>query len=475
MRKLETDYLVVGAGASGMAFTDTLTEHCDADVLLVDRRARPGGHWNDAYSFIRLHLPSAYYGVNSRSLGGDRVDRHGANVGLYERASAGEICDYFGRVLDEQLLPSGRVRFMGMHDFVPEPSLQYRLVSRLSGQEYAVTVRRKLVDATYLEAQVPATHTPSFSVAPGVRMIPVNALVHVPQAASRYVLIGGGKTSIDACLWLLDNGVPAECIRWVRPRDPWLLDRASWQPLDQVASIMEGLAADLEAMAQAASAEDLFLRLEAAGRVLRIDPEVVPTMYHGGSVSRDELIRLRQVRDVVRLGHVLRLDPDEMVLAEGTAPGDRQDIYVDCSARGLGPAPARPIFEADRITIQQVRTGSPCFNAALLGYVEATRDDLAEQNLLCPPSPYPDSPKDWIDNLRVTLLAAKAWRDAPDLLRWIEDSRLDLMRGATGQADEPRMQQAYMLRSTSLKPALARIEQLAGSTEPLSASQSVPA
>ena len=86
-RELETDYLVVGAGASGMAFTDTLLAEPDADVVLVDRRHQPGGHWLDAYPFVRLHQPSAYYGVNSMTLGNDRIDDSGPNAGFYERAT----------------------------------------------------------------------------------------------------------------------------------------------------------------------------------------------------------------------------------------------------------------------------------------------------------------------------------------------------------------------------------------------------
>ena len=63
---LETDYLIVGAGAMGMAFADVLMTETDATILLVDRVGRPGGHWNVAYPFVRLHQPSAFYGVNSR-------------------------------------------------------------------------------------------------------------------------------------------------------------------------------------------------------------------------------------------------------------------------------------------------------------------------------------------------------------------------------------------------------------------------
>jgi len=57
MRTIETDCLVVGAGATGMAFTDALVADLDAQVVLIDRRHSPGGHWNDAYPFVRLHQP----------------------------------------------------------------------------------------------------------------------------------------------------------------------------------------------------------------------------------------------------------------------------------------------------------------------------------------------------------------------------------------------------------------------------------
>jgi cation diffusion facilitator CzcD-associated flavoprotein CzcO len=73
-RALETDYLVIGSGAAGMAFTDTLIAESDAQVVMIDRRASPGGHWNDAYPFVRLHQPSMYYGVNSLPLGHDAIE-----------------------------------------------------------------------------------------------------------------------------------------------------------------------------------------------------------------------------------------------------------------------------------------------------------------------------------------------------------------------------------------------------------------
>ena len=46
-------------------------------------------------------------------------------------------------------------------------------------------------------------------------------------------------------------------------------------------------------------------------------------------------------------------------------------LHVDCTAFGLSDAPATPVFQPGRIVLQQVRHLSPCFNAALIGFVEA--------------------------------------------------------------------------------------------------------
>ena len=59
MTSIDTDYLIVGAGAAGMAFADALIAECGSDVVMVDRRHCPGGHWNDAYRFVRIHQASA--------------------------------------------------------------------------------------------------------------------------------------------------------------------------------------------------------------------------------------------------------------------------------------------------------------------------------------------------------------------------------------------------------------------------------
>ena len=80
---------------------------------------------------------------------------------------------------------------------------------------------------------------------------------------------------------------------------------------------MEGIALDAEAGAQAASIDELFERLEASGRLVRIDPSWPATMYRGTMLSARELDALRQIEDVVRLGRVRRIEADRIVLERG--------------------------------------------------------------------------------------------------------------------------------------------------------------
>jgi hypothetical protein len=264
MHRLEADYLVVGCGAAAMAFTDALIAASDdARVVIVDRRHAPGGHWLDAYPFVRLHQPSTYYGVNSLPLGSEAIDQYGPNQGLYERATAPEICAYYSRVMEQCLLPSGRVRYFPMCDYRES----HGFASRVSNQRYEVDSRAKLVDATYLQAAVPASTPPPFEVAPEARCVPINELARLTEPPEGYVIIGGGKTAIDACLWLLEIGVAPSDIRWIRPREGWWVNREYTQGGELVGRLLEGLSFQLEAAARATSLDDLFRRLNDAGQL----------------------------------------------------------------------------------------------------------------------------------------------------------------------------------------------------------------
>ena len=457
MAQLEVDYLVVGAGASGMAFTDALVADSKADVLLVDRRHRPGGHWLDAYPFVRLHQPSAYYGVSSRTLGRDRIDGFGPNAGFYERASAAEICAYFGGVLDETLLPSGRVRFLAMTDYRGETAAGHHLVSSLSGAETTVKVRRKVVDATYVQSEIPSRHRPAFAIDPGIHVIPPNDLVDLAQPAGGFTVVGGGKTAMDTCVWLLEAGIDPDRIRWVRPRDSWLFERTFMQPLDLVAQYMQMQAHWVEAAAEAEAGADYAHRLEERGVFVRIDPATEPGMYRGATISKLEVKSLQTIQRVVRKGKVRRLEAHRIVLDGGEEPAVPGEVYVDCTAAGVPPAARRPVFERDRITLQYVTIGIMPWSAATVAAVEGLRDDDVVKNRLCPPVVFSGDVADLTALAYAGMSGLAARFREPDLLSWNENCRLNPARGAAQHLDDPRVAAAFASMMTNTGPALRNL------------------
>jgi NAD(P)-binding Rossmann-like domain len=453
---LEADYLVVGAGAAGMAFTDALIQDSDASVVMVERRHSVGGHWLDAYPFVRLHQASAFYGVASTLLGQGRIQQEGPEAGLHERARAPEICAYYDRVLRERMLPSGQVEFYAGCEYVGDRMF----VSRVSGKRYEVRDGARVVDARYLAPEIPAEHPPPFGVADGARVIAVNDLVTVETAPSQYVVVGSGKTATDAVIWLLQQGVDTDAICWARPREPWMLNRAVVQPDP---AVFIGMAADILSIAAGATSPDgLFFGMEDAGIMLRIDRSVTPTMAKTPTLASWELDLLRTIEQVVRLGHVKHVEPGRLVLDKGEALIAKDAVVVHCASPGLVYPPLVPIWGNEAITIQPVRTGFPCFGAAIAGHVEATRTNDDEKNRLCPPSPYSNTTADWARMQVLGSRASMSFASDAELRAWADQTTLNPARVPSDLADSARLTAAVERFRMYVAPGLARMEQLAG-------------
>jgi hypothetical protein len=453
-RTVEADYLVVGAGAMGMAFTDALIDHADVRVALVDRRHSVSGHWLEAYPFVRLHQASAFYGVASTLLGGGRLQQHGPEAGLQERATQPEICAYYDRMLADRMLESGKVEFFANCEYLGDRTF----VSRISGERFEVPERCRIVDAHYLAPDIPAESPPRFDVSDDARVIPVNDLARLDDAPSQYVIVGSGKTATDACIWLLARGVEPDAITWVRPRDPWMMNRAVVQP-DPVAFF--GMVADtMQAAAEAASLEEVFLRLEDAGVMLRIDRSVAPTMAKAPTLATWELEQLRTIEHVIRLGHITQVDGGAIHLEEGqvTIPADA--LVVHCAADGLKNPPRVPVWRPEAITLQPIRAGFPCFGAALVGYVEATREDDDEKNRLCPPSSYGNSMAEWAKMNVLGTRAAMSFNSEPDIKAWADQVAINPSRVPPGHPGSAELDDALSRLQTHMAPGLARLAEL---------------
>ncbi|KAL1845454.1 hypothetical protein Daus18300_014532 [Diaporthe australafricana] len=423
---ISPDYLVIGAGAMGIAFVDTLITDTKATVAVVDRYARPGGHWTIAYPFVRLHQPSAFYGVNSRPLGEDKIDEVGLNKGMAELATGDEVCAYYSKVMHQTLLPSGRVTYYPKHEYLGDEGFR----SILTNKVIRVAPSTRIVDATHMRVKVPSMKPPSYEVAKDVSLITVNDLPKVSRSYGGYTVVGAGKTGIDACLWLIVNGIDPKNISWIMPRDSWLIERGGMQPGPHFAeSTARRLAGVGEAIMSASSSEDLFLRLEACRSLMRVDDKVWPTMFKCATVSLAELEQLKKIGTVIRQGRVVRLDADKVTLQNGIHAPAPDTLYIDCSSDALAKLDPVPVFNGNRITLQPVRYCQQVFSAAFIAHAEAAYGDDKAKNELCRAIPHPEEA---IDYLIVTLQShqnALRWAAEPRTVAWLKQARLDFFGG----------------------------------------------
>jgi hypothetical protein len=375
---------------------------------------------------VRLHIPSHYYGVESTPLGSMSIERGGLSDGLLHMASGTEILAYYERVMENVLLASDRVTYLPMTEFDGHQTAR----SLVGGQSHRVIARKRIVDATFCEPNIPLTHKRAYAVSDGVTCVPINDLATLSRPWRNYCIIGSGKTGIDACLWLLGRGVDPNRIRWIMPNEAWWNNRANIQYSEAFfEDSLTYLATQMEAASKATSPEDLFFRLEAAKICFRFDPAVTPTIFPTATVSEAELHELRRIVDVVRMGRVTSITPDDIRLEKGSLGATGDCLYVDCSAPALARHAGRPIFEPGRITIQYMRAILSCFSAAAIAFIEANCGDDDEKNHLCTPMPLPRELASWVRMVLASSQNQARWSAHPDLMRWVAQCRLD---GTTG-------------------------------------------
>ncbi|GJC88633.1 uncharacterized protein ColLi_11471 [Colletotrichum liriopes] len=420
---IKVDYLVIGAGAMGMAFVDTLLTDTQKTVAIVDRYARPSGHWTVAYPYVRLHQPSSCYGVNSRSLGQDSIDKTGWNKGLFELASRDEICAYYDAIMHQTFLPSGRVVYYPKHEYTGGRKFH----SILTGKAYQLGEETRIVDATYMKVKVPSMRQPPYEVAEDVELVTPNDMPRAERPHANYTVIGAGKTGIDACLWLLSNEVDPDRITWVMPRDSFYLERSNLQPGTQFAEkLRAGMSALFESVNAASSVDDLLKRLVACQQLLQLDDKVWPTMYHCATVSLAEFEQLKRIQNIIRQGRILRISRNEVLLQHGSYTPDLDSLFIDCSANGLAKQPATAVFQDDKIRLQSVRQCQQVFSAAFISHVEATYRNDEIKNKLCRPVPHPNEPADFALVQLQTSSNGLYWNSYPKTVSWLLQSRLDL-------------------------------------------------
>ena len=211
--------------------------------------------------------------------------------------------------------------------------------------------------------------------------------------------------------------------------------------------------------------EDLFLRLEDAGILFRIDRSVFPTMARTPTLAVWELEKLRTIEHVVRRGHIYTVSRGRIDFADGSVAVAPDAVFVNCTAQGIRMPPLVDIWGPESITVQPIRAGFPCFGAALAGYVEATRDRDEEKNRLCPPSPLPNTLVDWTRMQAVGMRNSMSFNSEPDIKAWGDRVALNPARIPPDYPGSPELDAAMDRLQRHAASGLERMGQL---SEPVS-------
>jgi hypothetical protein len=192
----------------------------------------------------------------------------------------------------------------------------------------------------------------------------------------------------------------------------------------------------------------------------------VPTMMKGGTASVWEVEQLRRVENVVRFGHVDRIEPERIVLENGSIPTTPAHLHVHCAASGLSDNPPRPIFTDDTITLQLVTRVGLTLSGGLQGFLESTGRTTEDKNRLCPPTVMPHTPFDYLRVIMAGISTELSWQEAPELQEWVDRSRLNLLSGLGQNDDHATVRELQGRFFDSLFPALEKLQVFAAQATP---------
>lgn len=415
------DYGIIGAGIDGLTFADTILTHSDRTIAIIESAAHSIRSQRRDMFLVSRALTDDRIGLTSYTLKDWREAFHRARIGRLPTPV--ELQAYREYVLDTRLARSGRLERLGDVDYLGNN----RFRSRSSSGNPQPIIRRSIVNSTHGSQPNQPSCGRSFTVASSVHVVKPSILrAHAEmkhRTFDRYCVIGAGPVGIEVMLALIDLDIPTEKINWVKPREGWTLAPTSPKAPKNLQKEA------LTAMAHARTAADLSQRLEHLGLLTRATDDQVPTHFVPHMVTQKDAQKLRQVKGVIRKGHVHAISEIGMVLSHGAVPMPRRTLYLDCTGHGKRRGETPDVFTKGQIELSQIRLSHPSFSAALIGAIELSDLTAPQKNALCTPIHGSNLALCFL----TSLLNHHAWFYNRNIRRWLETCRLDPVLRATAQ------------------------------------------
>ena len=95
--------------------------------------------------------------------------------------------------------------------------------------------------------------------------------------------------------------------------------------------------------------------LEKAGVMLRLDKNIAPTRNRLATLSTAELVKLSDVKNVIRKGRLAAVTGSALVFLSGEQLELKKNtLVVDCAVNGIKFAPKTQIFQGNKIILQYI-------------------------------------------------------------------------------------------------------------------------
>ena len=340
------DYLVVGAGATGMCFVDVILRRTSKSVLLVDKNTSVGGHWSDHYPYVKLHQNSHTYGIESLELNkddGKSVKQH------FEDALA---------------------------TFRTYDTFSCQLGCTVDFNNITIPYET-LVDATYLAVQrLPSKWN---------MLTPWNVTPFIDDS-KKYVVVGGGKTGMDTCIFLVSKGILPDDITWIISDDAVWLKREKINDLGPVPTSI-----------WIANMMNAIIRRVPPWFSLKLDDRIFslsknPTRHRCAIIKEKELLVIQQVRKI-RKGKVLAKKRNTLIFENNeNVSFEKGTLFVNCVQNGAPVKDTVPIFQKNKIVLQPIVMCQPCFSSTTIAKIEVSN----KQSLSLIPVKHPKTLQDGV-------------------------------------------------------------------------------
>ena len=101
-------------------------------------------------------------------------------------------------------------------------------------------------------------------------------------------------------------------------------------------------------------------RFEKNGIMMRLDKNILPTRFRYATMTKKEVEKLRNVKNIIRKGRIASIDTERVKFESGEEMNLPEDtVVVDCARNSTKFPQDKKVFDGDKINLQFIMLPPP--------------------------------------------------------------------------------------------------------------------